>query len=151
MAELAPGTVIAGYRIDSLIGRGGMGVVYRAVQSGLERVVALKVIAPELLDDDGVRRRFLAEARAAASVDYPNVIPVHDAGEHDGIAYIACATSTATTCARSSAAVARWTRPRPRTSWRRRARPWTRSTAAASCTATSSPRTSWWTANGTYT
>src|SRR3954447_25470909 len=89
MAELASGTVIAGYRIDSLIGRGGMGVVYRAGQSGLERVVALKVIAPELLDDDDVRRRFLSEARAAASVDHPNVIPVHDAGQQDRIAFIA--------------------------------------------------------------
>ena len=89
MRELAPGTVVAGYRIESLIGRGGMGVVYRAVQRGLERVVALKVIAPELLDDEDVRARFLAEARAAASVDHPNVIPVHDAGEDDGIAYIA--------------------------------------------------------------
>ncbi len=89
MGELAPGTVVAGYRIEMLIGRGGMGVVYRAVQSGLERVVALKVIAPELLDDEDVRRRFLSEARAAASVEHPNVIPVHDAGEDDGIAYIA--------------------------------------------------------------
>src|SRR4051794_3367117 len=89
MPDLAPGALLAGYRIESLIGRGGMGVVYRATQIRLERVVALKVIAPELLDDDDVRRRFLAEARAAASVDHPNVIPVHDAGEHDGIAFIA--------------------------------------------------------------
>ena len=84
-----PGTVVAGYRIESLVGRGGMGVVYRAFQLDLERVVALKVIAPELLDDDDVRARFLTEARAAASVDHPNVIPVHAAGEDDGVAYIA--------------------------------------------------------------
>src|SRR5262245_15218763 len=89
MRELAPGILLAGYRIESLVGRGGMGVVYRAVQTGLERVVALKVIAPELLDDEDVRDRFLSEARAAASVDHPNVIPVHDAGEADGVAYIA--------------------------------------------------------------
>ena len=89
MRELAPGTVVAGYRIESLVGRGGMGVVYRAIQLDLERVVALKVIAPELLDDDDVRARFLTEARAAASVDHPNVIPVHAAGEDDGVAYIA--------------------------------------------------------------
>ncbi len=89
MRDLAPGMVVAGYRIDSLVGRGGMGVVYRAIQLDLERVVALKVIAPELLDDDDVRTRFLTEARAAASVDHPNVIPVHTAGEDAGVAYIA--------------------------------------------------------------
>ncbi len=89
MGELVPGSKVAGYRIESLVGRGGMGVVYRAVQLRLERVVALKVIAPELLDDEDVRARFLAEARAAASVDHPNVIPVHEAGEDDGVAFIA--------------------------------------------------------------
>jgi DNA-binding beta-propeller fold protein YncE len=89
MRPLEPGTVVAGYRIESLVGRGGMGVVYRALQVGLERIVALKVIAPELLDEEDVRRRFLAEARAAASVDHPNVIPVHEAGEDDGVAFIA--------------------------------------------------------------
>src|SRR5690349_24733259 len=83
MPSLEPGTIVAGYRIESLVGRGGMGVVYRAFQLGLERIVALKVIAPELLGDDDVRRRFLAEARAAASVDHPNVIPVHEAGSED--------------------------------------------------------------------
>ena len=89
MPQLASGSQVAGYRIDALIGRGGMGVVYRAFQVGLERVVALKVIAPELLDDEDIRARFLVEARAAASVDHPNVIPVHEAGEADGVAYIA--------------------------------------------------------------
>src|SRR5688572_3678329 len=89
MPQLAPGSQIAGYRIDSMLGRGGMGVVYRAFQTGLERMVALKVIAPELLDDPDVRERFLAEARAAASVDHANVIPVYDAGEADGVAFIA--------------------------------------------------------------
>ena len=64
-------------------------MVYRALQLDLERMVALKVIAPELLDDDDVRKRFLTEARAAASVDHPNVIPVHTAGEDNGIAFIA--------------------------------------------------------------
>jgi DNA-binding beta-propeller fold protein YncE len=89
MPSLEPGTVVAGYRIESLVGRGGMGVVYRAFQLGLERIVALKVIAPELLGDEDIRKRFLAEARAAASVDHPNVIPVHEAGAQDGLAYIA--------------------------------------------------------------
>ena len=66
-----------------------MGVVYRAFQPGLERVVALKVIAPELLDDADIRERFLAEARAAAGVDHPNVIPIFEAGAAEGVAYIA--------------------------------------------------------------
>ena len=79
MRPLEAGTVVVGYRIESLVGRGGMGVVYRALQVGLERIVTLKVIAPELVDEDDIRRRFLAEARAAASVDHPNVIPVHEA------------------------------------------------------------------------
>src|SRR5262245_43454331 len=89
MAVLATGTEIAGYRIEAFVGRGGMGVVYRAQELALERVVALKVIAPELVEDEDVRERFLREARAAASIDHPNVIPVHAAGEQDGVAYIA--------------------------------------------------------------
>jgi hypothetical protein len=86
---LTPGAVVAGYRIESIVGRGGMGVVYRASELELERVVALKVIAPELLEDRLVRERFLNEARTAASIEHPNVIPVYAAGERDGIAYIA--------------------------------------------------------------
>src|SRR4051794_7008428 len=88
MALLAPGAVVAGYRIESVIGRGGMGVVYRAVELDLDRVVALKVIAPELLEDPDIRARFLREARTAASIEHPNVIPVHAAGERDGVAYL---------------------------------------------------------------
>src|SRR6201990_3443254 len=89
MAVLARGTIVAGHRIESFVGRGGMGVVYRAVQIDLDRVVALKGIAPELLEDADIRERFLAEARAAAGIDHPNVIPVHAAGEDGGVAYIA--------------------------------------------------------------
>ena len=88
MLALAPGDLVAGYRIESIIGRGGMGIVYRAVELGLDRVVALKAIVPELLDEPGVRERFLREARAAASIEHPNVIPVHAAGERDGIPYL---------------------------------------------------------------
>src|SRR4051794_15134564 len=89
MGLLAPGAVVAGYRIESVVGRGGMGVVYRALELELDRVVALKVIAPELIEDDDVRERFLREARSAASIEHPNVIPVHAAGERDGVAYLA--------------------------------------------------------------
>jgi serine/threonine protein kinase len=89
MGLLASGAVVAGYRIESVVGRGGMGVVYRARELGLDRLIALKVIAPELLEDPGIRRRFLREARTAASIEHPNVIPIHAAGEQDGVAYIA--------------------------------------------------------------
>jgi hypothetical protein len=86
---MTPGTLFAGYRIDTVVGRGGMGVVYRAVQLSLNRPVALKVIAPPLVAEESARRRFVSESNLAASLDHPNVIPIYDAGEDDGIAYIA--------------------------------------------------------------
>ena len=88
MAELAPGSVVAGYRIEAVIGRGGMGVVYRATQLSLDRPVALKVIAPELAGDVTFRERFKRESRIAASIEHPNVIPVYEAGEGDGLLYL---------------------------------------------------------------
>ena len=66
-----------------------MGVVYRAVDPSLERPVALKLVAPELAQDDGFRRRFLKEPRLAASLDHPNVIPIYEAGELEGQLYLA--------------------------------------------------------------
>jgi DNA-binding beta-propeller fold protein YncE/predicted Ser/Thr protein kinase len=84
VAEPSIGSTLAGYRIDSLIARGGMGVVYRATQLALDRPVALKVIARELADDEKFRRRFLSESRLAARLDHPSVVPVYDAREEDG-------------------------------------------------------------------
>jgi hypothetical protein len=89
MRELAPGTVFAGHQITAVAGRGGMGVVYRATHLALDRTVALKVIAPALIEDASTRQRFLRESKIAASIDHPNVIPVYYTGEEDGIAYIA--------------------------------------------------------------
>ena len=89
MGELEPGSVFAGHRIDAVAGRGGMGVVYRATQLALDRTVALKVIAPGLLEDQTVRARFVRESKVAASIDHPNVIPIYYAGDEGGIAYIA--------------------------------------------------------------
>src|SRR4051812_2023134 len=89
MGELEPGSVFAGHRIESVAGRGGMGVVYRATQLALDRTVALKVIAPGLLEDQAVRNRFVRESKVAASIDHPNVIPIYYAGDEDGIAYLA--------------------------------------------------------------
>ena len=72
-----------------MIGRGGMGVVYRATDLALERPVALKLIAPELAADEDFRRRFLQESKLAASLGHPHVLPVHAAGEEDGQLYLA--------------------------------------------------------------
>src|SRR6185436_16973387 len=83
------GSVIAGYRIDSRIGRGGMGVVYRAHHLSLERQAALKVIAPDLAESSGFRERFSREARVAAAFSHPNIVTVYDAGEVDGTLYLA--------------------------------------------------------------
>src|SRR3954470_6405984 len=84
VGDFSVGTEVAGYRIEGLLARGGMGVVYRATHLGLERQVGLKVIARELADRDGFRERFLRESRLAASLDHPAVVPVYDSREVDG-------------------------------------------------------------------
>jgi Protein kinase domain len=86
---LGPGDQLAGYQIQEQIGRGGMAVVYRALDSRLGRLVALKVLAPQLNEDEAFRQRFIRESRAAAGVDHPNIIPVFDAGEAGGVLFIA--------------------------------------------------------------
>ena len=83
------GTQFAGYRIESVLGRGGMGVVYRATELALDRPVALKLIAPELAGDDSFRERFLRESRLAASIDHAGILPVYAAGEADGELFLA--------------------------------------------------------------
>ncbi len=85
---LEPTAIIAGYRIEAVVGRGGMGVVYRASQLALERPVAIKLIATERAQDPVFRERFEREARLAASIEHVNVIPVYEAGEDDGLLYI---------------------------------------------------------------
>ena len=84
MGDVRIGSILAGYRLDALIARGGMGVVYRATHLALDRAVALKVIAPQLAGDAGFRERFLRESRLAAHFDHPAVVPVYDAREQDG-------------------------------------------------------------------
>jgi serine/threonine protein kinase len=88
MADLSVGAEFAGCRIEGVAGRGGMGVVYRATQVALDRLVALKVIAPDLALDDAFRARFQREARLAASIEHPNVLPVYEAGERDGVLFL---------------------------------------------------------------
>jgi YVTN family beta-propeller protein len=83
------GSQFAGYQLEELVARGGMGVVYRARHLRLARVVALKMIASDLAHDPHFRERFIREQRLAASIDHPNVIPVYEADEEEGSLYIA--------------------------------------------------------------
>jgi YVTN family beta-propeller protein len=85
----AAGSVVAGYRIEDVAGRGSMGVVYRATQLVLQRPVALKLIATEVAHDASFRERFKRESQLAASIDHPNVIPIYEAGEVDGALFLA--------------------------------------------------------------
>ena len=87
MDDAAIGSVFAGHRLEEVAGRGGMGVVYRATDLALDRHVAVKLIAPALADDPAFRRRFVSESKVAASLDHPNVIPIHHAGEQDGVLF----------------------------------------------------------------
>jgi hypothetical protein len=83
------GTEFAGYRIDALLGRGGMGVVYRAENARLGTKIALKLLAEELAEDESFRERFVRESRTAASINHPSIVPIYDAGDRDGVLYIA--------------------------------------------------------------
>ena len=91
--EIGIGSEFVGYRIDELIGRGGMGVVYRAYDLRLKRTVALKLIAPELALDRRFRERFAREAEVAMSLEHPNVVPIHDAATSTVASTSRCATS----------------------------------------------------------
>jgi serine/threonine-protein kinase len=86
---IEPGAEVAGFVIEAIAGRGGMGVVYRARQRQPDRTVALKVIAPELAGGPEFRARFERECAIAAQIEHPNVIPVYAVGEDDGLLYIA--------------------------------------------------------------
>src|SRR3954447_8388526 len=86
--ELRAGDEFGGHRIEGVLGRGGMGVVYRAVDLRLNRVVALKLIAPALSADEDFRRRFQRESQLAASVHQPNVVTIYQAGEADGLLFV---------------------------------------------------------------
>ncbi len=86
--ELPLGSVFAGCRVEEVIGHGDMGVVYRAEELALQRPVALKLILPEYSREERFRERFRRESRIAAAIDHPNVIPIFDAGEEDGVLFI---------------------------------------------------------------
>jgi serine/threonine protein kinase len=89
LAGFRPGSLLAGYRLEAQVGAGGMAVVFRARDERLARPVALKILAPALASDSSFRQRFIGESRAAAVVDDPHIIPVYQAGEADGVLFIA--------------------------------------------------------------
>src|SRR5438105_961134 len=88
-APSSPGAVVPGYEILATLGRGAMGVVYQARQSSLNRVVALKVMLAGGHATDEDRARFRTEALTVAQLQHPNVIQIHDVGEHDGVPFLA--------------------------------------------------------------
>ncbi|MGZ4320116.1 MAG: serine/threonine-protein kinase [Gaiellaceae bacterium] len=90
MSETLPlGAQVAGYRISGTLGRGGMGFVYEAEHAVLGRKAALKTLLPELVQDGDFRERLVNESRTVAALDHPSIIPIYDAGDADGIVYIA--------------------------------------------------------------
>src|SRR5262245_6155799 len=88
MSVPSPGDVVAGYRVEATLARGGMGVVYTARQLTLDRLVALKVILPQWSADDAFRAQFAREARMAAAIEHPHVVPIYEAGEADGQLFV---------------------------------------------------------------
>jgi hypothetical protein len=144
-AGLVPGSRVAGYLLERQAGTGGTATVFRARDERLGRVVALKLLAADLTKDEAFRRRFLREARAVAAVDHPHIIPVYEAGEADGVLFIAMRFVAGSDL---RAVIGREGGLPPERAaaffspWRRR---WTPRTPAGWCTVTSSPRTCWWT------
>src|SRR6476661_5119125 len=84
---LEPGTLLGPYRVESRLGAGGMGIVYRATDTRLQRTVAIKFVSTQLLDADG-RARFKREAQLASALNHPNILTVYDVGEHTGRDYL---------------------------------------------------------------
>jgi len=89
--QIVPGVMISHYKIIEKIGAGGMGEVYLAQDTELDRKVALKFLPPHLCRDEDCRKRFKREAQAAAKLDHPNIVPVHGVSEHQGRPYFAMA------------------------------------------------------------
>jgi eukaryotic-like serine/threonine-protein kinase len=83
-AGMSPGTLVGPYQVNALIARGGVGIVYRAIDTRLHRQVALKTLAPLGMPDERRVERFLCEARITASLDHPNIVKVYDVGTHNG-------------------------------------------------------------------
>ena len=89
LADFSAGSRIAGYRLEEQIGQGGMAVLFRAQDERLQRQVALKILSPALAADEAFRHRFIRGTRSVAAVDDPHIIPVFEAGDADGVLFIA--------------------------------------------------------------
>jgi serine/threonine-protein kinase len=89
LAGFFAGTRLAGYRLEEQVGAGGMAMVFRAVDERLDRLVALKVLAPAVAWDEAFRQRFIRESRVAAAIDDPHILPVYEAGQSGGVLFIA--------------------------------------------------------------
>ena len=142
LPKLEPGETFAGYRIEGVLDRGGMGVLYKATDPALDRTVALKIIAPEHTQNETAVARFKAEARLAASLEHQNIVPIHRAGEEAGVLYLAMRYVPGTNLRQ---VIDRGPMDLRRVAPDHRPRSPTRSTPRtrrASSTATSSPRTS---------
>jgi serine/threonine protein kinase len=87
--EILPNTTLSHYRIVSKIGTGGMGEVYLAQDTKLDRKVALKILPADLAANQDRMRRFVQEAKAAAALNHPNIATIHEIGEADGVNFIA--------------------------------------------------------------
>src|SRR5512138_1998858 len=86
--SLGPGTRLGPYEIQSPIGAGGMGEVYRARDTRLDRTVAIKVLPSHVSSDPALRERFEREARTVASLNHPHICTLHDVGHQDGIDFL---------------------------------------------------------------
>ena len=86
---LSPGDLLGPYQLESLLGSGGMGEVYRGVDTRLGRAVALKVISQRVAGDESSHRRFETEARAASALNHPSIVTIYDVGESNGLSWIA--------------------------------------------------------------
>jgi serine/threonine protein kinase len=134
--SLETGGVVGGYRIESLLGQGGMAAVYLAEDSRLKRKVALKILSPELAADDAFRRRFVDESEQLAAVDHPNIIPVYEAGQDEGHLFIAMRYVDSTDLRSSSRPRVPWCPNERSRSSRRSQGPSMQPTRRVSCTAT---------------
>jgi serine/threonine protein kinase len=130
------GSEISSYRLEEVIGRGGMSVVYLARHLRLGSLVAVKMLPPHLAEDEQFRQRFMRESLHAAALNHPSIINVFDAGEANGVLCIAMPYIKGKIYATSSSRRASWIHAGLSSSWPRSPTHWTRRTARGWCIGT---------------